>query len=58
MDRHERADFLGFCMQATDRQLENIVASERERASGGEAYYQTCAGIAEAVASERGLYVD
>lgn len=58
MTQSERADFRGFCQQASDSQLVNIVAKEREAAEGGSEYRITCAAIAETVATERGLYVD
>lgn len=55
MDKDEREDFRLFCEQATDNQLVNIVEKEREASEGGDSYRETCCGIAEAVASARGV---
>jgi hypothetical protein len=55
MSEQERLEFRLFCEQATDTQLCNIVEQEREAAEGSE-YRAACAGIAEAVASSRGLW--
>lgn len=57
MNQTERDEFLGFCLQATDRQLECIVEKERDASESGDPHRATCAGIAEGVAAERGLSV-
>jgi hypothetical protein len=54
MNQSDRADFRRFCEQASDAQLVNIVANERHGAERND-YRTTSAGIAEAVASARGL---
>jgi hypothetical protein len=59
MTKAERDDFRGFCQQATNAQLLNIVAKERKAADyEGADYREVCAGIAEAVAAARGLDLD
>ena len=56
MKEGQRAEFKGFCRQATDNQLRNIIADEKERARGGESkYYQQCYKIAVAEAKRRGI---
>ncbi len=63
MTAQQRAEFRGFCRQATDNQIRNIVADERGRAKreaalGDESdYYQTCAELAEAEAERRGIEI-
>lgn len=58
MTEIDRENFRLFCEQATDAQLENIVEQEREAARASrDPDRETCAGIAEAVASARGLVV-
>ena len=53
ISKSEREDFRAFCRQATDFQLLNIVAKEREAASRREHF----APDAEAIAIERGLEI-
>lgn len=56
MTKDQRAEFRGFCKQATDTQLRNIIADEKARARGGESeYYQMCYEIAQAEAERRGI---
>lgn len=55
MTESERRDFRLFCEGCTDRQLENVIA--KERGAWPEGWRAICAGIAEAVASARGLIV-
>lgn len=54
MSERERTEFRLFCQLATDRQLEHIVAKEQAAAEGSD-YRAACAGIAESIASERGI---
>jgi hypothetical protein len=56
MNKSDRDDFRGFCQQATDAQLVNIVRNERHAAEGSE-YRGTCAAIAEGEAHTRGIDV-
>ena len=56
MKEGERGEFKGFCRQATDNQLRNIIADEKAKARGGESkYYQQCYKIAQAEAERRGI---
>lgn len=54
MPESERVEFRLFCQLATDRQLACIVSKE-QGAAGGSTYRAACAGIAESIASERGV---
>ncbi len=53
MNQGEREEFRAFCRNATDTQLANIVADERERARSGSEYYQVCFELAQAELERR-----
>jgi hypothetical protein len=58
MNKRERDKFRWFCQNASNSQLRAIVEKEREAAENAEdtrGSRAICAGIAEAVASARGI---
>lgn len=55
MTPHQKGEFRGFCRQATDRQIQNIVEDERKRAASGDLYYVDCYDIAVEELERRGL---
>jgi hypothetical protein len=56
MTAQERAEFRGFCRQATDSQVLGIIEKERRLAeSAPESIRAECAELAEAEAERRGI---